>query len=112
MPHDSVVRRELARFRGVEQDTAGDGFFATFDGPARAIRAAHAIVRGVRDLGLELRGGIDVGECELHDSKPSGLAVNLGARVAAKAVPDEVLVTSTVCFLRGAKAFCQCLAGS
>ncbi len=94
--HDSVVRRELARFRGVEQDTAGDGFFATFDGPARAIRAAQAIVSGVRDLGLELRAGIHVGECELHDGKPSGLAVNVGARVAAKAVPGEVLVTSTV----------------
>jgi class 3 adenylate cyclase/pimeloyl-ACP methyl ester carboxylesterase len=94
--HDAVVRRELARFRGVEQDTAGDGFFATFDGPARAIRAAQAIVSGVRDLGLELRAGIHVGECELHDGKPSGLAVNVGARVAAEAGPGEVLVTSTV----------------
>jgi class 3 adenylate cyclase len=79
-----------------ERDTAGDGFFATFDGPARAIRAGHAIVAGVRNLGLELRVGIHVGECELHDEKPSGLAVSIGARVAAQARSGEVLVTSTV----------------
>ena len=94
--HHALVRRELTRFRGEERDTAGDGFFATFDGPARAIRAAQATVGGVRDLGLDLRVGIHVGECELHDGKPSGLAVNIGARTAAEAGAGEILVTSTV----------------
>ena len=92
----ALVRRELARFRGEERDTAGDGFFATFDGPARAIRAAQAIVDGVGELGLDLRVGIHVGECELHDGKPSGVAVNIGARTAAEAGAGEILVTSTV----------------
>jgi class 3 adenylate cyclase len=94
--HHALVRRELARFRGQERDTAGDGFFATFDGPARAIRAGEAIAVGVRDLGLDLRVGVHVGECELHDDKPAGIAVNIGARVAALAEPGEILVTSTV----------------
>jgi class 3 adenylate cyclase len=94
--HHAVTRRELARFRGEERDTAGDGFFATFDGPARAIRAAQAIVGGVSVLGLDLRAGIHVGECELHDGKPAGLAVNIGARTAAEAGAGEILVTSTV----------------
>jgi class 3 adenylate cyclase len=94
--HHALVRRELARFRGEERDTAGDGFFATFDGPARAIRAAEAIVGGVRELGLDLRAGIHVGECELHDGKPSGLAVVIGARTAAEAGAGDILVTSTV----------------
>jgi class 3 adenylate cyclase len=94
--HHALVRRELARFRGEERDTAGDGFFATFDGPARAIRAAQATVGGVRELGLDLRVGIHVGECEVHDGKPSGLAVNIGARTAAEADAGEILVTSTV----------------
>jgi class 3 adenylate cyclase len=94
--HHSVVRRELARFRGEERDTAGDGFFATFDGPARAIRAAQAIVDGVRALGLEIRAGVHTGECELHDGKIAGIAVSTGARVAAYAGPGEVLVSSTV----------------
>jgi class 3 adenylate cyclase/pimeloyl-ACP methyl ester carboxylesterase len=94
--HHALVRRELARFRGEERDTAGDGFFATFDGPARAIRAGQAIVDGVRELGLDLRVGIHVGECELHDGKPSGLAVNIGARMAAEAAAGEIVVTSTV----------------
>jgi class 3 adenylate cyclase len=67
--HHALVRRELARFRGEERDTAGDGFFATFDGPARAIRAAQAILGGVNELGLELRAGVHTGECELHDNK-------------------------------------------
>jgi class 3 adenylate cyclase len=94
--HHTVIRRELARFRGEERDTAGDGFFATFDGPARAIRAGQAIGDGVRELGLDLRVGIHVGECELHDDKPAGLAVNIGARAAAEAAAGEILVTSTV----------------
>lgn len=94
--HHSLVRRELRRFRGEERDTAGDGFFATFDGPARAIRSATSIVAGLRSLGLESRIGIHVGECEMHDGKPAGVAVNIGARVAALAAPDEILVTQTV----------------
>ena len=94
--HHVIVRRELNRFRGQERDTAGDGFFATFDGPARAIRAAEAIVDGVRAIGLEARIGIHVGECEIHDGKVAGLAVAIGARVAAKAGPSEVLVSQTV----------------
>jgi class 3 adenylate cyclase/pimeloyl-ACP methyl ester carboxylesterase len=94
--HHSLVRRELTRFRGEERDTAGDGFFATFDGPARAIRCAQAVVDGMRDLGLELRAGVHTGECELHDGKAAGLAVSIGARVAAAAGPSEVLVSQTV----------------
>ena len=94
--HHAIVRRELSRFRGQERDTAGDGFFATFDGPARAIRAAEAIVDGVRTIGLEARIGIHVGECEIHDGKVTGLAVAIGARVASNAGPGEVLVSQTV----------------
>jgi class 3 adenylate cyclase len=94
--HHEIVRRELARFRGVEVDTAGDGFFATFDGPARAIHAANAIVANVRDLGLDVRAGLHTGECELHEGKVAGIAVSLGARVSAAAEPGEVLVSSTV----------------
>jgi class 3 adenylate cyclase/pimeloyl-ACP methyl ester carboxylesterase len=94
--HHAVVRRELGHFRGEERDTAGDGFFATFDGPARAIRAAHSIIVGLEGLDLQARVGIHVGECELHDRKPTGVAVNIGARVASLADPGEVLVTRTV----------------
>jgi class 3 adenylate cyclase len=94
--HHALVRRELTRFRGEERDTAGDGFFATFDGPARAIRCAQALVDGIRDLGLEVRAGVHTGECELHDGKVAGLAVSIGARVAASAGPSEVLVSQTV----------------
>jgi pimeloyl-ACP methyl ester carboxylesterase len=94
--HHNLVRRELGRFRGHEVDTAGDGFLATFDGPARAVRCARAVSDGVRTLGLEVRAGLHTGEVELVDDKVSGLAVHIGARVAAAAGPGEVLVSSTV----------------
>jgi pimeloyl-ACP methyl ester carboxylesterase len=92
----AVNRRELSRFRGHELDTAGDGFFATFDGPARAISCARAIVASVGELELAVRAGVHTGECELQDGKVTGIAVNIGARVAALAGPEEVLVSSTV----------------
>jgi len=94
--HHARVRGQLARFRGVEIDTAGDGFFATFDGPARAIRCATAITAGVGDLGLEVRAGLHTGECEVLEGKVGGIAVHIGARVAAQAGPGEVLVSGTV----------------
>lgn len=94
--HHALVRAQLARHRGREVDTAGDGFFAAFDGPARAIRCATAIAEGVRTLGLEVRAGLHTGECELVDGKVGGIAVAIGARVAAQASPGEVLVSSTV----------------
>jgi class 3 adenylate cyclase len=95
--HHELVRRELAHHRGIEVDTAGDGFMARFDGPARAIRCACAIVEGVRtELGLDVRAGIHTGECELVGEKVAGIAVHTGARVAALARPGEVVVSSTV----------------
>jgi class 3 adenylate cyclase len=94
--HHAAVRDQLGRFGGREVDTAGDGFLATFDGPARAIRAACAIRDGVQNLGLELRAGLHTGECELMSGKVGGIAVHTGARVAAQAGPGEVLVSSTV----------------
>jgi class 3 adenylate cyclase/pimeloyl-ACP methyl ester carboxylesterase len=94
--HHAVVRRELVRFRGKENDTAGDGFFATFDGPARAIRCAQAIAGGLHGLGLDVRAGVHTGECEIHDGKVAGIAVAIGARIASSASPGEVLVSSTV----------------
>jgi class 3 adenylate cyclase len=94
--HHRLVRAELGRYGGVECDTAGDGFFATFDGPARAIRAAQGIVAGVRELGLEVRAGVHTGECRRHESKVAGMAVSIGARVAATAAAGEVLVSQTV----------------
>ena len=94
--HHRRVRTQLARFRGREIDTAGDGFFASFDGPARAIRCAETIVDHVSDLGLAIRAGIHTGECELVDGKVAGIAVNIGARVAAEAGGGEVLVSQTV----------------
>ncbi len=94
--HHELVRRQLVRFRGREVDTAGDGFLASFDGPARAIRCAQAIVEGVHALGLEVRAGLHTGECELLDGKVAGIAVHTGARVASDAAPGEVLVSSTV----------------
>jgi class 3 adenylate cyclase len=94
--HHAVVRGCLARYRGRELDTAGDGFFAAFDGPARGIRCAQAIVEGVRPLGLEVRAGLHTGECRVVDEKIGGLAVAIGARVSALAAPSEVLVSQTV----------------
>jgi class 3 adenylate cyclase len=94
--HNALVRREITRFRGEERDTAGDGFFATFDGPARAIRCAHAAVNGAGELGLQLRAGVHTGECEVHEGKVGGLAVVIGARVAALARGGDVLVSQTV----------------
>ena len=94
--HHALVREHLARFRGREIDTAGDGFLAAFDGPARAVRAACAISEGVRPLGLEVRAGLHTGECEVMGPKLGGVAVHIGARVAALAGAGEVLVSSTV----------------
>ena len=94
--HNAVVRRELVRGRGREVDTAGDGFLATFDGPARAIRSAHAIAERLRALALEVRSGLHTGEVELVGEHVRGIAVHIGARTAALAGPGEVLVTSTV----------------
>ncbi len=94
--HHTAVRRQLSRFRGIEMDTAGDGFFARFDGPARAVLCAQAITDDVRKLGIQLRAGLHTGECELADGKVAGIAVSIGARIAAAAMPGEVLVSSTV----------------
>jgi class 3 adenylate cyclase len=94
--HHVRVRRQLDRFRGRELDTAGDGFFASFDGPARGIRCARAIADSVRELGLEIRAGLHTGECELLGDKVAGIAVHTGARVSALAGAGEVLVSETV----------------
>ena len=94
--HHALVRQQLSRFRGHEVDTAGDGFFATFDGPIRAVRCAQAITDGVGEFGLEIRAGLHTGECQVVDDKLAGIAVNIGARVAAEASPGEILVSSTV----------------
>jgi class 3 adenylate cyclase/pimeloyl-ACP methyl ester carboxylesterase len=94
--HHATVRRLLAHYRGTEVDTAGDGFFATFDGPARAIRCAQAILEAVARLGLEVRAGLHTGECETIAGKVGGIAVNIGARVGSIARPSEVLVSRTV----------------
>jgi len=94
--HHAVVRRHLAAFRGTERDTAGDGFMATFDGPARAVRCAEAIIDSVRALGLDVRAGIHVGECELMPGGLAGIALHIASRVAASAGPGEIAVSSTV----------------
>jgi class 3 adenylate cyclase/pimeloyl-ACP methyl ester carboxylesterase len=94
--HHATVRTLLARYRGTEIDTAGDGFFASFDGPARAVRCAMAISDAVRSLGMEVRAGVHTGEVEMIGDKIGGLAVSIGARVAAVAAPSEVLVSQTV----------------
>jgi class 3 adenylate cyclase len=94
--HHRLVRRELTRFRGKELDTAGDGFFASFDGPARAIRCACAARDAVGELGLEIRAGLHTGECEQLDGKMTGIAVATGARIASLGGPGDVLVSATV----------------
>jgi class 3 adenylate cyclase len=94
--HHAAIRRELDRFRGREIDTAGDGFLATFDGPARAVRCAVEAIRAVRGLGLEIRAGVHTGEVELAGDKVRGLAVHIGSRIASLAGPGEVLASGTV----------------
>jgi class 3 adenylate cyclase len=94
--HNRVVRHGLQRFRGLEVKTIGDGFLATFDGPARGIRCARAVVDELAGLGIDLRAGLHTGECEAMNGDLGGVAVHIGARVAAKAQAGEVLVSSTV----------------
>jgi class 3 adenylate cyclase/pimeloyl-ACP methyl ester carboxylesterase len=94
--HDAVVRSQLARFRGREVNTAGDGFFAMFDGPQRAIRCAMAIRDAVQALGIQVRAGLHTGECEVRGDDIGGIAVHIGARVSALAGPNDVLVSSTL----------------
>jgi class 3 adenylate cyclase len=92
----AIVRKELSRFRGKETNTTGDGFLATFDGPARAVRCALAIALAVRQLGIEIRAGVHTGECELMGDNVGGIAVHTGDRIMAKAQPGGVLVSGTV----------------
>ena len=94
--HHRVVRRDLNRYRGIEVDTAGDGFFCRFDGPGRAIACARTIIESTRGLNLDVRAGVHTGECEVIGEKIAGLAVNAGSRIAGIARPGEVLVSSTV----------------
>jgi class 3 adenylate cyclase len=89
-------REALVRWHGSEHDTAGDGFYATFDGPARAIRCAHEIIESVGALGIEVRAGVHTGECRVIDGKVGGITVSIGARVAATAGAGEVRVSQTV----------------
>ena len=94
--HHILVRRLIARFRGVEMDVAGDGFFARFDGPERAIHCACEIVNEMKSLDLQVRAGLHTGQCELIDGKAGGIAVHIGSRIASQALPGEILVSSTV----------------
>jgi class 3 adenylate cyclase len=94
--HDAVVRAQLARFRGREDKTTGDGFLASFDGPARAIRAADAIRGGLAEHGLQIRVGLHTGECELFGDRIGGIAVHIAARVLAQARAGEILCSRTV----------------
>jgi class 3 adenylate cyclase len=96
LTHNARVRDALARWDGTEHDTAGDGFFSSFTGPARAIHCAHEIAARVRELGIETRAGVHIGECEIIDGKPGGLAVTIGARLLGAAGPREVVVSQTV----------------
>jgi class 3 adenylate cyclase len=94
--HDALIRRELGRYRGLEVKATGDGFLATFDGPARAIKCARSITEEIRALGIEARAGLHTGEVEIVGSDVAGIAVHIGARVGAEAEAGEVLVSSTV----------------
>jgi class 3 adenylate cyclase len=94
--HHGIVRGALSRFRGVEVDTAGDGFFATFDGPARAVRCAEHIVDAVRPLEIEIRAGVHTGECQTIDGKLGGLGVVIGSRIGSLADANDVFVSQTV----------------
>src|SRR3954462_9159753 len=94
--HDAMVRAQLDRFRGRAVNTTGDGFLATFDGPARAVRCAEAIRDGARSLAIDVRAGVHAGECETRGDDLAGIAVHIGARVCALARAGEVLVSSTV----------------
>ena len=94
--HDAVIRAQLARFRGREVNTSGDGFLAMFDGPQRAIRCAMAIRDAVQALGIEVRAGLHTGECEVRGDDIGGIGVDIGARVSALAGPNDVLVSSTL----------------
>jgi len=96
LAHHRLVRAALTKWRGVENDTAGDGFYATFDGPARAVRCALEVADRVRGLGIEIRAGVHTGECEMVDGKCGGIAVATGARISALAGPSQVLVSQTV----------------
>ncbi len=103
--HHAIVREALERWQGVENDTAGDGFYATFDGPARAIRCALDIVNRVREIGIEIRAGIHTGECEIVDGKYAGFTVTIGSRIAAIAGPSDVFVSRTVKDLTAGSGF-------
>jgi len=94
--HHALVRQSLGRWQGVENDTAGDGFYATFDGPARAIRCALEIAGRVREIGFEVRAGVHTGECTMVDGKVGGIGVSIGSRIAGLAEPSQVLVSQTV----------------
>ena len=94
--HHATVRDAIARWKGVVNDTAGDGFYATFDGPARAIRCAQEAGQRVRELGIRIRAGVHTGECQVIDGKIGGISVSIGARIAANAGPSEVLISQTV----------------
>ena len=102
--HDDLVRSELGRWRGREVKQLGDGFFAAFEGPARAIRCAQAIADGVRQFGLEIRAGVHTGECERRGDDLAGMAVHIGARVGAAAGPGEILVSGRSAISSSARA--------
>jgi class 3 adenylate cyclase len=94
--HDHIVRTQILEFRGREVRTTGDGFLATFDGPARAIQCAHSVAHRVKSLSLDVRAGLHTGECEIYGDDVTGIAVHIAKRVAEAAGPGEVLVSRTV----------------
>ena len=106
LAHHSLVRDALSHWGGTEHDTAGDGFFASFAGPARAIHCAHEVAERVADLGLETRAGVHIGECEIIDGKPGGLAVTIAARLLGVGGPRQVVVSQTVKDLVAGSGFC------